>query len=56
MERPGVMAPPDLYERPTLPGLMSAGSSPPHPVGLKAFLWALAVVLAAVELWLDLVT
>ena len=56
MHRPGVMAPPDLYERPGRPTLMSAGSSPPHPVELRTFLWVLAFVLGAVELWLDVVT
>jgi hypothetical protein len=54
MQRPGVMAPPDLYDRPTQAGLMSAAASSPEPVELKFFLWALAAALAALELSLQL--
>jgi hypothetical protein len=54
MHRPGVMAPPDLYERPAPPALMSAGAAPAAPVDLKLFLWVVAAVLASVELYLEL--
>jgi hypothetical protein len=54
MHRPGVMAPPDLYERPASPALMSAGVAPAAPVDLRAFLWAVAALLASVELYLEL--
>ena len=53
MQRPGVMAPPDLYERPASPGLMSPAAAHPAPVDLKLVLWAIAAVLAAVELCLE---
>jgi hypothetical protein len=48
------MAPPDLYERPARPGLMSLGAEPAAPVDLKLMLWSIAAVLAAVELCLEL--
>ena len=54
MHRPGVMAPPDLYERQARPALMRAGAAPAAPVDLKLFLWTVAAVLAAVELYLEL--
>ena len=54
MHRPGVMAPPDLYERRPQPALMSAGAAPAEPIDLKLFLWAVAAVLASVELCLEL--
>jgi hypothetical protein len=54
MQRPGVMAPPDLYERPAPAGLFTPAAGPPEPIELKFFLWALAVALAAVELALQL--
>ena len=54
MQRPGVMAPPDLYEQPAQPGLMSPGAAPGEPVDPKLFLWAVAIVLGAVELCLAL--
>jgi hypothetical protein len=54
MQRPGVMAPPDLYLRPAPPGLMAAAAEPAAPVDLRIVLWSLAAVLAAVELWLEL--
>jgi hypothetical protein len=56
MRRPGVMAPPDLYERPTPPGLMSPrGVDTAPPIDLKLALWSVAAVLAALELCLELV-
>ncbi|HSC49711.1 MAG TPA: hypothetical protein VLD16_05550 [Gaiellaceae bacterium] len=54
MQRPGVMAPPDLYERPPPAGLMSPRAPQPEPIDLKLALWSLAAVLAAVELCLEL--
>ena len=54
MQRPGVMAPPDLYDRPTQTGLMSPAAGSAAPLELKYFLWALAVALAAVELCVEL--
>ena len=54
MQRPGVMAPPDLYDRPAPAGLMSQAVRSPEPVDVKFFLWALAAALAAVELSLQL--
>jgi len=47
MYRTGVMAPPDLYEQPSRPGLMAPGSAPAEPVDATTFLWAVAAVLAA---------
>jgi hypothetical protein len=52
MHRPGVMAPPDLYERQAAPALLTAGPVPVAPVDLRVFLWAVAAVLASVELYL----
>jgi len=51
--RPGVMAPPDLYERPAPPGLMRPSAEPAQP-DLRFLLWTVAVVLAVVELCLEL--
>ena len=51
MKRPGIMAPPSLYEQPAQPGLMRpAEGAPPPELSLSALLWSVAVVLAAVEL------
>ena len=53
--RPGVMAPPDLYERPAPPGLMSPSAEhPAPPLDLRLVLWSVAAMLAAVELLLQL--
>lgn len=54
MRRPGIMAPPDLHERPAQPGLMSPGAEHPEPIDLRVVLWSVAAVLAAVELSLEL--
>jgi len=54
MKRPGLMAPPDLYERPAAPGLMSPGADAAPPIDLKVVLWSVAALLAAVELGLQL--
>jgi hypothetical protein len=54
MQRPGLMAPPDLYERPAPPGLMSPSDERPEPFDLHVFLWSVAAVLAAVELCFEL--
>jgi hypothetical protein len=54
MHRPGIMAPPDLYDVPAKPGVMSADLARAEPVDLRIFLWAVAGVLTAVELWLEL--
>ena len=55
MLRPGVMAPPTLYDEPAQAGLMRAGvAAPPFEVDLRHLLWSVAAVLAAVELFFDL--
>jgi hypothetical protein len=55
MLRPGIMAPPTLYDEPAKPGLFSPGpASPPFEVSLRAVLWSVAVVLAVVELGVQL--
>jgi hypothetical protein len=54
MHRPGVMAPPDLYDRPLRAGVCSPAAASPEPIELKFFLWALAAALFAVELALQL--
>jgi hypothetical protein len=56
MKRPGVMAPPDLYEQPERHGLMSAGATAAEPVHPRVFLWSVAGVLAVLELCLELAT
>jgi len=53
MYRTGVMAPPDLYERPAQPGLLTARSETHHEVGLESFLWCVALVLGVVELLVE---
>ena len=54
MDRPGVMAPPTLYQQPAPPGLMSCGPAADHPeISLRALLWAVAVVLAVIELLVE---
>ncbi|HEY6836669.1 MAG TPA: hypothetical protein VI142_09510 [Gaiellaceae bacterium] len=51
MYRTGVMAPPDLYERPAQPGLLTAAAGhETHEVSFKSFLWCVALVLGLVEL------
>ena len=51
MHRPGIMAPPSLYDEPVRPGLMHPGpGAPPFPVDLSTLLWTIAAVIAAVEL------
>jgi hypothetical protein len=51
MHRPGLMAPPTLYDEPQQPGLMAASAAAElSPISLRAFLWAVALVLGAVEL------
>jgi hypothetical protein len=52
--RPGVMAPPDLYDRPAEPGLMSPSPDAAEPVDPRVFLWSVAGVLAVVELFVEL--
>ena len=54
MRRPGIMAPPDLYERPPAPGLMSPRAEHHEPVDLRLVLWTVALMLAGVELFLQL--
>jgi hypothetical protein len=54
MHRPGVMAPPDLYELPAQPGLMTPGPAPAEPVNVRLALWTVAAVLAAVQLSVEL--
>ena len=56
MHRPGVMAPPTLYDEPARVGMMRAGAAaPPFEIDLRHLLWSIVVVLAAVELFLALV-
>ena len=55
MYRTGVMAPPTLPELPVRPGLMSPSEElPMHRVSARAVLWSIALVLAAVELVLEI--
>jgi hypothetical protein len=49
----GVMAPPDLYERPVQPGLLTPRSETHHEVSLESFLWCVALVLGVVELLVE---
>lgn len=53
-QRPGVMAPPTLYDEPPRPGLMSAGPTGELPISMRAALWSVALVLGAVLLSLEL--
>lgn len=53
-QRPGVMAPPDLYEKAARPGLMSAAPAAHLEISLRTFLWSIATVLAVVELLVQL--
>ena len=56
MHRPGVMAPPTLYDEPARPGLMSPDPSAPSlELDLRAILWSIAVVLGALELSFEIV-
>ena len=48
------MAPPTLYDEPARPGLMAPVACPAPPMSLSALLWSIAVVLAAVELAVEL--
>lgn len=51
MNRPGIMAPPSLYDEPARPGLMRPPAGAPLPrFSMSALLWSVAAVLAAVEL------
>ena len=53
--RPGVMAPPTLYDEPPAAALMSpAAAAPPVEIGLRGLLWSVAFVLAAIELLVQL--
>jgi hypothetical protein len=54
MHRPGLMAPPDLYDRPAAPGLMTPAGAESVPIDPRVFLWTVAGVLGAVELCLEL--
>jgi len=55
MDRTGIMAPPTLNQLPARPGLMSPSEHlPAHPISLNAFLWSIALALAAVELILEI--
>jgi len=55
VKRPGVMAPPDLYDGAAAPGLMGVAAPKAHlDVSLRTFLWSIATVLAAVELLVHL--
>jgi hypothetical protein len=51
MHRPGVMAPPSLYEEQPRPGLMTLDATKsPLDLSLNALFWSVATVLAAIEL------
>jgi hypothetical protein len=52
MQRPGIMAPPSLYDEPPRPGLMAAGPAGGQrpEISLSTFLWSIAALLATVEL------
>jgi hypothetical protein len=53
--RPGVMAPPTLYDEPAQAGLMSpSAAAAPFEISLRDVLWSVVVVLAAVELCVQL--
>ena len=57
MHRPGVMAPPTLYDEPAQAGLMTpSGAAAPFELTLRDMLWSAVVVLAAVELFFELAT
>jgi hypothetical protein len=57
MQRPGVMAPPTLYDKPAPPGLMRvAPAGERSPISLRAALWSVALVLGAVLLFLEIAT
>ena len=53
MYRTGVMAPPDLYELPLQPGLMTREHGEAHHVSLRTFLWVVASVLGLVGLCVE---
>ena len=49
--RPGVMAPPDLYDRRGAAALMAPAAAASHPpVDVRHFLWGIAVLLGVIEL------
>jgi hypothetical protein len=48
------MAPPDLYERPAPSGLLRPTEKRVEPIDPRVFLWAVAAVLGAVELCVEL--
>jgi hypothetical protein len=51
------MAPPTLYDLPPQPGLMAPNpSAEPHHVSWRSLLWCVAVVLGAVELFVESAT
>lgn len=52
MQRPGIMAPPSLYDEPARLALMRPGPAAGHrpEFSLSALLWSAAAVLATVEL------
>jgi hypothetical protein len=57
MNRTGVMAPPDLYDLPTQHGLMTVGArAEALEPSLRSFLWCVALVLALVELCVEMLT
>jgi len=57
MHRTGVMAPPDLYDLPPQPGLMTRGNlAEAHYVSARTFLWVVALVIGLVELCVQVST
>ena len=56
-QRPGIMAPPTLYDESAQAGLMTpSAAAAPFEITLRDMLWSAVVVLAAVELFFELAT
>ncbi len=54
-QRPGIMAPPTLYDEPAQAGLMApSAAAEPFEITLRDMLWSAVVVLSAVELFFEL--
>jgi hypothetical protein len=54
MDRPGLMAPPNLHDHPAPAGVMRATSPEGVPqISLRTLLWSVAIVLGALEICLE---